>query len=318
MQGGFGGGKRARAVSAPKRWLELSVRAQQEAAETVAALLHKWGEGGVAIFQEHAQESVDHEPQPVGDRLTLTTYAPDTAGLDARRDGLERDLWHLRAFHGDLVEELATRWVAEEDWANAWKQFYTVLHVGERLVVKPRWQEYEPQPDEIVIALDPGMAFGTGTHPTTQLCLEALERQSLKGKNVLDVGTGSGILAIAAAKLGAARVDALDMDPVAVSAARENVADAGLAEAIDVREGTLPLPAAAARCDVVVANITAQTLIALAPALREAVAPGGRLFACGIIEDKANAALAAFHAAGFELRERRQTGDWVLLEMAAP
>lgn len=305
-------------MSAPKRWLELSVRAHQEAAETVAALLHKWGEGGVAIFQEHAQESVDHEPRPVGDRLTLAAYAPDTSGLAARREGLERDLWHLRAFHGDLVGELATRWVAEEDWANAWKQFYTVLHVGERLVVKPRWQAYEPQPDEIVIALDPGMAFGTGTHPTTQLCLEALEQLPVAGSRVLDVGTGSGILAIAAAKLGAARVDALDTDPVAVAAARENVAQAGLAETVTVVEGTLPLPEPAARYDVVLANITAQTLITLAPSLRQAVAPGGRLLACGIIAEKAGAVLAAFHAAGFALCQRRQAGDWVLLEMEAP
>ena len=304
-------------MSAPKRWLELSVRAHQEAAETVAALLHKWGEGGVALFQEHAQETVDHEPRPVGDWLTLTSYLPDTGALSSRRDGLERDLWHLHAFHGDLVGELQTRWVAEEDWANAWKQFYTVLHVGERLVVKPRWQEYEPRPGEIVIALDPGMAFGTGTHPTTQLCLEALEKSPIAGRRVLDVGTGSGILAIGAAMLGAARVDAIDTDSVAVAAARDNVAQAGLAQIVTVMERTLPLADAAARYDVALANITAQTLITLAPLLRAVVAPRGRLLACGIIEDKAAETLAALDAAGFTLRRRQQAGDWVLLEMEA-
>ena len=302
-------------MSAPQRWLELSVRAHQEAAETVAALLHKWGEGGVAIFQEHEQETVDHAPHPVGEWLTLTTYLPENAALAAQRDGLERDLWHLHAFHGDLVGELATNWVAEEDWANAWKQFYTVRHVGERLVVKPRWQEYAAKPGDIVIALDPGMAFGTGTHPTTQLCLEALESLPVAGKRVLDVGTGSGILAIAAAKLGAARIDALDTDSVAVAAARDNVAQAGLAASITVIEGSLPLSDATVRYDVVLANITAQTLILLAAPLRAALAPHGRLLACGIIEPKTDEVLTAFIAEGLHLRNRRQVGDWVLLEM---
>jgi len=302
-------------MNAPTRWLELSVRAHQEAAETVAALLHKWGEGGVAIFQDHAQETVDHDPRPVGEWLTLTTYVPDTAALDSRRDGLEKDLWHLHAFHGDLVGELKTQWVAEEDWANAWKQFYTVLHVGERLVIKPRWQDYEPTADEIVIALDPGMAFGTGTHPTTQLCLEALERLPIQGQSVLDVGTGSGILAIAASLLGAACVDALDTDPVAVSAARDNVAQAGLSDAITVSERTLPLPDPSPAYDIVVANITAQTLITLAPHLRTVIAPHGRLLACGIIDAKTDAVLAAFDAEGLTLLHRREAGDWVLLEL---
>ena len=304
-------------MNAPKRWLELAVRAHEEAAETVAALLHKWGEGGVAIFQEHEQESLDHAPRPVGAWLTLTTYLPDTIALAARRDGLERDLWHLHAFHGDLVGELTTKWVAEEDWANAWKQFYTVLHVGERLVIKPRWQAYEPKPNEIVIALDPGMAFGTGTHPTTQLCLESLEKLPVTGAQVLDVGTGSGILAIAAAKLGAARVDALDTDPVAVAAARDNVAQAGLTDTITVMEGTLPLPAPSPTYDVVLANITAQSLITLSPRLPAVLAPRGRLLACGIIDAKADEALAAFEAEGLDLLDRREAGDWVLLAMGA-
>ncbi len=302
-------------MSAPKRWLELSVRAHQEAAETVAALLHKWGDGGVAIFQEHAQESLDHAPQPVGSRLTLTTYLPDTAALAARRDGLEKDLWHLHAFHGDLVGDLATQWVAEEDWANAWKQFYTVLHVGKRLVVKPRWQEYEPKPDEVVIALDPGMAFGTGTHPTTQLCLEALERLRVAGTQVLDVGTGSAILAIAAAKLGAAHVNALDTDPVAVAAARDNVAQAGLNDTITVREGSLSLPDSPSTYDIVLANITAWTLCTLAAELRAALAPRSRLLACGIIDQKADEVVAAFAAVGLDVLGRQEASDWVLLEV---
>lgn len=302
-------------MNAAKRWLELSVHAHREAAETVAALLHKWGEGGVAILQEHAQASVDHEPHPVGAWLTLNTYLPEDAALDARRDGLAKDLWHLQASHGDLVGELTAQWVAEEDWANAWKQFYTVLHVGKRLVVKPRWQDYQPQPDEIVIALDPGMAFGTGTHPTTQLCLAALEDAPVAGARVLDLGTGSGILAIAAAMLGADSVDALDTDSVAVAAARENIAEAGLADRVTVQEGTLPLPAPAARYDVLLANITAQTLITLAPHLPTVLAEGGRLLACGIIDSKAAAVLATFKAVGLACLRRRDAGDWVLLEL---
>jgi ribosomal protein L11 methyltransferase len=302
-------------MSGQNRWLELSVRAHQEAAETVAALLHKWGEGGVAIFQDHEQESVDHDPHPVDPWLTLTTYLPDSTTLTSRRDGLEKDLWHLHAFHGDLVGELTVQWVAEEDWANAWKQFYTVLHIGERTVIRPRWQVYDPQPHEIVISLDPGMAFGTGTHPTTQLCLEALERQPVRDARVLDVGTGSGILAIAAAKHGAAQVYGIDTDPVAVAAARENVAAEGLEAVVSVTEGSLPLPDPSPAYDIVVANITAHTLTQLAAELRAALAPGGRLLACGIIDQKVDEVLTAFAAAGLAVQHRQESGDWVLLEV---
>jgi ribosomal protein L11 methyltransferase len=301
-----------------KRWLELSVQAHPEAAESVSALLHKWGEGGVAIYQDYAQPDPEAPPQAAPGPITLATYVPEDASLEARRQGLRQDLWHLQAFHGHLVGDLQERWVAEQDWATAWKKHYHVLHIGKRLVIKPRWQPYQGKPGEVVVELDPGMAFGTGTHPTTQLCLEALEALDLAGKRVLDVGTGSGILALAAAALGASRVDALDLDPVAVRAARDNLRKAGLAGKVRVAQGTLPWEHRTVRYHVVVANIIASVLIGLAPEFPPALAPGGLLLASGIIQEKESTVLEAFQSAGLTFQHRAQAGDWVLLMMEHP
>jgi ribosomal protein L11 methyltransferase len=260
--------------------------------------------------------------------------------------------------------EPRTRFLAETDWAEAWKAGYDVLRIGRRLVVRPSWRDYAPQPGDLVIDLDPGMAFGSGLHPTTRLCLEALEDTMRPGLTVLDVGTGSGILAIAAARLGASRVLALDTDPLAVQIARENVALNQVESVVHVEVGTaqianqqisrsanrppptsnfqLPPARAAARplarrpgragsrqrarepgratsnlqspiSDLAVANILAETITELAPALAANLAPGGILIASGIIADRANAVVASLHESGLSFAERRDEGDWVAL-----
>jgi ribosomal protein L11 methyltransferase len=247
------------------------------------------------------------------------------SALDANRmraavEQVERDLGHLQAFGLGHIGELVTRLVHEEDWAEAWKQHFPVVSVGRRIVIVPTWRDHHPARDEIVLALDPGMAFGTGLHPTTRLCLAGLEALAddglLAGANVLDVGCGSGILAICAGLFGAAHVHGIDTDPVAVEATLANAARNDLAALISVERGSLPL-GAPAQFDLVLANLVAGVLVGLARQLGDVVRPGGRLLAGGIFADRESEVAEAFAASGMTVTSRRAETDWVTLELVA-
>jgi ribosomal protein L11 methyltransferase len=267
--------------------------------------------GGVAIDE-------DVTPSADGDGFSYNLDKPvvvkaylavdDQAGekLEQMRSTLDH-LSFLRP-----IEPLTVRQVADADWANAWKEHYHVLRVGRRLVVVPSWREHAAMPDDVVLRLDPGMAFGTGLHPTTRMCLKRLEDVIRPGMAVLDVGTGSGILAIAAARLGAATVLAVETDPVAVKAAHDNVALNDLAATITVREGTVPSPALE-QFDVAVANIIARVIIELAGHLAACVRPGGVLIASGIIAERAEAVNDALQQASLRITRRDTDGDWVTI-----
>jgi ribosomal protein L11 methyltransferase len=219
--------------------------------------------------------------------------------------------------------------VREEDWANAWKQFYKPMRVGRRVVLKPSWEAFTPGLDDLVIELDPGMAFGTGLHPSTRLCLAALEELVRPGDAVLDVGTGSGVLAIAAAKLGAARIVATDIDPVAVAVAESNLAANGLAPAlttsptVEVRQESVP-PGMAGQFEIIVANILAEVLAGLLDSkygntpLAEPLAPAGHLILAGIIEEKVDLVIEAAARHNLTLMGSSQENDWVALVVQRP
>ncbi|HEV2238173.1 MAG TPA: 50S ribosomal protein L11 methyltransferase [Ktedonobacterales bacterium] len=314
----------------PTSWIELSVTCDPEAVEAVTELFSRYVEGGVAIEEPYTLHDDGQAHLPLsGAPVTVRAYVPDDAAGEGCRARVQEGLWYLGRIDVGKVGELTTRRVAEEDWANAWKEFYHVTHLGARTVIKPSWRDYDAQPGEIVIELDPGMAFGTGLHPTTRGCLALLERSVRPGDRVLDVGTGSGILALAAAKLGATHVLALDVSDVAVAATRANAAANALGERITVRHATLegaagepymPLPprletlgAEAGQFDLVLANIIARVIAQLAPALLRAVRPGGALIASGIIAERLEEAEGPLRAAGLLEIERHQEGDWVTL-----
>ncbi len=211
---------------------------------------------------------------------------------------------------GTLV--LETRNVADEDWAENWKQYFKPFRVGKRLVVKPSWETYEAAPGDLVVEIDPGMAFGTGTHETTALCMELLEKYLDPGMRVMDVGTGSGILAVAAARLGAKDVLAVDIDPDAVKVAAENVRLNAVEGRVRVAQGDL-VNGEVIPCDLAVANIVADAIILLCKPLTRHLTAGGPLICSGIIREREADVLAAAEAAGYAVTERRAKGEWVAL-----
>jgi ribosomal protein L11 methyltransferase len=302
-------------------WLEVSVVADLAAVEAISALFEQHGEGGVAIDQpfftdpEGEHFGIDsHRP------AVIKTYLPDTEEGQARLIRVREGIWHLSAFGLAPIGDLRVRGMAEEDWANAWKEHYQPLRVG-RLLIKPSWRQVTPEPGVLVVEIDPGMAFGTGIHQTTRMCLAALERLVEPGSIVLDQGTGSGILAVAAAKLGAARVLARDIAEVAVEAAAANAALNGLSERVEVRRvhlGDAPreqvfLTPDQPVADLILANIVASVLINLAEALAAAARPHATLIASGIIRERASEVEAALAAVGFTISERMAEDEWVTL-----
>ncbi len=300
-------------------WVEVAVSVDGEAAEAVAELMNRYGHQGVAVEQADVPAGAwDEDQAQPPQRLTLRAYFPADDRAEETRAAFEAALGYMNLLYPMPAPQY--RLVADEDWAEAWKAHYQPVRVGRRLLIQPRWLPPAPQPGDIVIALDPGMAFGTGTHPTTQLCLEALEDLMQPGLIVLDLGCGSGILAIAAAKLGAARVLALDSDPLAARIAAENAAANGAASAVTAQEGSLEsLVGSARRFDLAAVNILARTIIAMCDAhLGDVIRPGGRAVFSGIIADQADDVEAALRKTGLEPYARRQQGDWVLIEARRP
>jgi ribosomal protein L11 methyltransferase len=289
-------------------WLELAVVADAEAVEAVAEVFQRVAPGGVAIEPPFEADREGGVEVLTDQRWVVKAYLSADDSTAAGVLAVEQALWHLSSIWP--VGELSTRSVDEEDWANAWKDHYHPIRIGRSTVVCPRWLSAATRDGDFVIRLDPGMAFGTGLHPTTQLCLEAIEEIDVADLSVLDLGCGSGVLAISAALRGAASVRALDVDPIAVRTTRENARENGVGS-ITVRQGSLP-EADGSRYDLVLANIIAQVIVDLAPHLREIVAPGGTLVASGIIDEKLERTVAALRRAGF-ICEARQRGDWFAL-----
>jgi ribosomal protein L11 methyltransferase len=282
------------------KWLEYTQQVPQEFVEPISYLFHRYGRG-TAI-----------EETPGCPLVTLRTYIPSTSRV--RRARIEVGVKLIGRIHP--FPELQMRAVGEDEWEEAWKRHFTLMRIGRRVVIKPTWIEYTPAAGEIVVEIDPGMAFGTGHHQTTRMCLEALENEIRTGDKVLDFGCGSGILGITALKLGASIVVALDVDPVAVRVARENFRANGLRHQVRLAKGTLPGRLAEnGRFDLVLANINAHVIEQAALHLSATLRLGGTLVASGILEGQAMVLRGLLEAAGFVFSRKLQQDDWVTLVM---
>ncbi len=288
-------------------WLEIAVQVAGIDAETVADTFRPHCPGGVAI---------EPATRPQGDGYVVDGDAPALVkgylppGADSAR---VRRSMRLALRFAPL--QSPPRWrrarrLREERWRDSWKRYFKPRRIGERLLVKPSWAKYEVKAADAVIEIDPGMAFGTGQHPTTVMCLQALERRLRPGEAVLDLGTGSGILAIAAARLGAGRVLALDIDPQGVKAARQNAAANGVRGVVEVREGTLPESVRGRRFDLILANISSLTIERLAASLAEALTDAGTLIVSGFLEDAVETLSRGLAAAGLKLERVEAEGVW--------
>lgn len=306
------------------QWTEISVQCDGEAAEAVAELFNRFnsrpGEGASgAVIEVGGFDAYGELTEPV---VTVRTYLP--ADDAERRRQIEEGLWFLGRLYP--IPEPLIRELAEEDWANAWKRHYRPTRVGQRLLIVPSWQADdlgELAVDEagrplLPVILDPGMAFGTGLHPSTRLCMRALEQHLRPGEEVLDVGCGSGVLSITAVRLGAGAILATDIDPIAVAATEENCQRNGVAAQVTARAGSLPERAERpAGWPVIVANILADVIVQLlVDGMARLLADDGRLIVSGIIEPRAGDVEIALDQAGLRVLDRMVEGDWVALVAA--
>ncbi len=298
-------------MSRGSRWVEISVEADQDSVDDLVNLLGRHCTGGAVVEDRPAEPDAS-----AARRVTVKGFLPVWEEETLRK--LEIVLLLLGQV--SPISEPHIRVLEPEDWAESWKAFFLPQHIGERIVIVPTWHEYAPQPQEVIVRLDPGMAFGTGLHATTRLCLRALEHLVRPGMRVLDVGTGSGILAISAALLGAGPIDAVDSDPVAVEVARQNAALNRVSESVTVAHATLgdqPLPGVplhtAAHYDLLLANILAEIIANMAPAIARALSSGGIYVTSGILREKADAVAQALERAGLSVDERNDEEGWVAL-----
>ena len=301
------------------KWAEISIHTTQEATEAVAAVFHELGAGGVVIEDPDLIQSYRRSgnwtdcifpDEPAVDFVKVVAYLPSDEELPGKLRILSTRIDEL-AGHSLDKGKGTIRWreVREAEWADSWKQYFHTSRIGERFVVKPSWEEYSPQPDDIVLDLDPGMAFGTGTHGTTILCLESIEDMVKPGMTVFDVGAGSGILSIAAAKLGAVIVKAVEYDAMATDTAHQNVAVNGVGSIVEVSRGDL-LDGITGQADIIVANLIADLILKLAPALPVHLKPTGCFVGSGIIKERLPDVTNALAQQGLSVTRVTEAGEW--------
>lgn len=311
------------------KWSELSIHTTNEAVEAVSNILHEAGASGVVIedSDELGREredlfgeiySLNPDDFPV-DGVRVKAYLAETSFLLETVEEIKLAINNLTNFDIDLGHNVVSvQEVDEEDWATAWKKYYHPVKISNRFTIVPTWEDYERvNTDELIIELDPGMAFGTGTHPTTVMCLQALEKTVQTDSSVIDVGTGSGVLSIGAAKLGASKIHALDLDEVAVRSAIENIALNKVDHIVRVTHGNL-LDNVDEQADIVVANILAEIIMTFTDDAFTIVKEGGLFITSGIIATKKDDVRESLQDAGFEIEEVMMMEDWVTIISRKP
>ena len=304
------------------KWAEVSITTSHEATEFIAEIFHDLGASGVVIEDPELVNSYirsgqwDYTDIPEAENtevVTVKAYLPVDDELDEKLRSFEREVNALSSHNVDKGPgAISCSEIQDEDWAENWKQYFHTEKVGDIIVIKPTWEDYEASPDDVVIELDPGEAFGTGTHPTTAMCIRELETLVKGGMTVFDVGTGSGILSIAAARLGAAKITAVDYDRTALKVAKENIEQNHVAAVITLGQSDI-LKQVEGKADLVIANIIADIIIRLFDELEAHLNPGGSLLASGIIADRIGDVTEAALAHGFTIDKVVETGGWAAM-----
>lgn len=311
------------------KWTEVSVLTASEAVEAVSNILVEAGTSGVSIEdlsdfentpddgfgQIWALDEADYSKEGV----VIKAYFPETIFLPEILPSIQQRILELKTFGLDIgPNEVKTSEVSDTSWATAWKKYYHPLQVTRFMTVVPSWEEYTPKfSDERIIRLDPGLAFGTGTHPTTRLSMQALETSIVGGETILDVGTGSGVLSIASKALGAGDVYAYDLDEVAVRAAKENMDLNDYAKEVQVAANDL-LKSISIEADIVMANILAEIILLLIEDAWRVLKPNGLFITSGIIDSKKDTVLEQLSAQGFEIEQVQQMKDWFAIIARKP
>ncbi|CCL38534.1 50S ribosomal protein L11 methyltransferase [Clostridioides difficile] len=303
-------------------WIEVTIKTTTEAVEPITNILYEQGAGGAVIedpkdflFQKKNELDWDYVEEEVfkkneEDDVLIKTYVSEEKNVMEFVEIIKQKVLGLKDFGIDIGEgSVSLDQVNEADWANAWKAYYKPTKVGQRVVVKPTWEDYAMQDGDLIIELDPGMAFGTGTHETTSMCIRELEKYVNKDSKVFDIGCGSGILAIAAAKLGAKEVVAVDLDEVAVKVAKENVLENKVEKSVSVMNGNLT-DVIKDKADVIVANIIADIIKILAKDVQNFMKEDAIFISSGIILDKVEEVKESLIENGFEIVEVQKLGEW--------
>ena len=302
------------------RWIEVRVITESEALEEVSGIFYTLDCKGVAI--EDPQDILGREQGPLtwdfadlnvlehkGEFAVVKGYFSDEDNIEEVVAFVKERLEDIKNLGINIGKgEVEVQEMKEEDWANTWKKYYKPFRIGKSIVIKPIWEEYEEKEGDLIVELDPGMAFGTGDHETTNMCIRALEKYVEKDSTVFDVGCGSGILAIAAAKLGAKKAIGVELDPVAVESAKENVGYNNL-DNIEILEGNLA-EVIEGKADIVVANILAEIICILTEDVRRVLKQGGYFITSGIIHDRVDMVVNKLEECGFEVESVNKDGEW--------
>ncbi|MGO1469090.1 MAG: 50S ribosomal protein L11 methyltransferase [Tissierella sp.] len=299
------------------KWIEVDTVISKDDEEIVSSIFYDAGASGLDI--EDANDLID-----------LSNRKKDWDFLDIDIESLNLDDIKIKAYFSQAddvnsilsflkenIEEkelgkITTKEIEDEDYINNWKKYFKTFKIGENIVIKPSWEEYEGKNEDIIIDIDPGMAFGTGTHETTSLCIEALEKYLKNEDIVFDIGCGSGILSIASAKLGAKKVTSIDLDPLCVKVSKENILKNNLKDKIEVKKGNL-LDVLYGEADLIVANIIAEAIITMTDSIRNYLKDGGIFISSGIILEKKDEVLQALKDNSFEIKEIKSQGEWVAI-----
>ena len=291
------------------KWLELCVDVPPEFVEPISHIFYKYGYGGVSIESPADFNPDEGEVAPVPETFSVRTYIPKDDSTDERRANIEIGVKLINHLHP--IEPLKETEIKDEDWETNWKQYFHPIRVGRKLVICPTWQEHASLRDDVIIFLDPGMAFGTGHHPTTRMCMELLEDTIVGGEKIIDLGCGSGILSVTAVKLGALSSIGFEFESNAAKVAKENCVLNGVDESVEVFNSTLPdYRYSEGDFDLALANISAKVIIELADHLTKGLRSGGKLILSGVLENALEDVRDVFEPLGVVFEKVMTDSDW--------